>query len=81
VSSRSGGPAKSGIGRLGLSHVAVRSRVIAIDDEAREHAFVGSPMFSVNYATRSMTQRNPAVSCRLYRTSSDIALLPEIRML
>jgi hypothetical protein len=38
-------------------------------------------MFSVNYATRSMTQRNPAVSCRLYRTSSDIALLPEIRML
>jgi hypothetical protein len=67
---------------MGQGHVAVKTRVIATDDEAREHAFVGSPTFRVNGRDLFGDHRaTPGVCCRLYRTSSGMAPLPEMRAL
>jgi hypothetical protein len=69
---------------IGLSSVVVRTTVIATDEDARGHGFAGSPTFIIDgrdpFADADADVK-PAVSCRLYRTSTGIAPLPELSRL
>jgi hypothetical protein len=64
---------------IGLSRATITTTVIADDEHARRVGFHGSPSFAVNGRDiLTPPDPTPAWSCRLYRTSTGTAPLPEL---
>ena len=61
----------------GLPDVPVRTRVVESEEEAAGLAFTGSPSFRVNGRDPFPSHDVPSLACRLYRTETGLAGLPD----
>jgi hypothetical protein len=60
---------REALSELGLSHVEVRMREIATEDDARDSGFVGSPTILIDGAdlVPAAADEQIGLSCRVYR--------------
>jgi hypothetical protein len=68
--------------RAGLGDLPVTVTVVVSDQQARERGFIGSPTFLIDGVDAfPVPGASTGVTCRLYRTASGLASVPEVEML
>ncbi|MFS0700074.1 hypothetical protein AB6N24_08910 [Cellulomonas sp. 179-A 4D5 NHS] len=74
--------ARQALDDVGLPDVAVQTRLVTTREEAAELAFTGSPTILLNGRDPFAPPRaTPALACRIYRTSTGTAGVPDIALL